>query len=102
MTGKTLVPLVAAVVLALGVSEVQAATVSTQRTREVTKTGVVATLASALAPGNTPAPHRIYDCHPGRCAFWVRGTSECTGVANVREGATEYRLWFSQFRCQPS
>lgn len=84
--------------LACGSAE---AMVSQHQTREVVQRLVRDQLAVPLSPKpRRAAPHRVYDCSPGSCRFWVHGTSDCAGMMRVIEGAANYSAWYTRLSCQ--
>jgi len=69
-----------------------------------TKQAAARLVAIDLAPNLTSRwklpPHRVYNCRPGRCDFWVKGTSQCSGVVGVRDSPDSYLAWFQRLDCE--
>ena len=90
--------------LVLAVAAAGSASAATRVPRKETlwtaRAAVLGGLAEPLAPpGAAAAPHRVYNCKPGSCDFWVRGISRCEGVVRVAGSPGYFYYWFSRLRC---
>lgn len=77
----------------------QAQAISLGKTRVVARVPVSEVAEELTSIPKDKASYRIYNCKPGICKFWIKGTANCIGIVRVIETPKFYNTWFTQMKC---